>query len=199
VVLYFARNVPISATILHPIFNRYGIHAMTKAPLIRFLQNVLRLGSSQWAFFFVLLPCLVLPASAQVGFPKAAVSVPTDRSLSAALQSVNQCSANHELLVLPPISLRFGVDRNMDTSLEDQAQAIGDLPQGYDLWLHATASGDSLTGKETERQLTERIDSLLDSMPLKSPSVHGLIVEISEPPAAPDLYSFELLRLALTV
>jgi hypothetical protein len=141
---------------------------------------------------------MILPATAQVGLPRAAISIPTDQPLSAGLQSAERCEIQNKLIVLPPIHFQSTADVDAISSLEEQAQAIKNVPKGSDLWLHAIVSGDSLTGKETEKQLTDRVDALLKSMPLAFPAVRGLIVEVNEPQTAPDLYAFELVRLALT-
>ncbi len=54
-----------------------------------------------------------------------------------------------------------------------------------------------LAGSESERQITERVDAFVKSMPLSAAAVRGLIVEIKEPLTAPDLFAFGLVRLAL--
>ena len=180
---------------------------MTKAPLTQILQHGLRSTSSRWLSIFLLLPGFLLsPALAQVGLPRAAISVPTDGPVATNLQSIEQCATNHDWIVLPPIPFRLGADASINNSLEEQAAAIRDAPKGSNLWFHVIAKGDSLTGKETEKQLTDQVDVLLKSMPLASSGAHGLIVEVkreikgqvNEPRTAPDLYAFELLRLALT-
>jgi len=163
---------------------------MTKAPLIRILQHGLRSARSSSLLTLVLLPGLLLtPASAQVGLPRAAVSLPTEGQATPGVSSLERCEANHDIIVLPPIPLQFGTA---------QAPATENVPKGSGLWLHIIASGDSLTGNETEKQLTDQVDAVLKSMPLASPGVGGLIVEVNEPRTAPELYSFALLRLALS-
>ena len=52
-------------------------------------------------------------------------------------------------------------------------------------------------GKESEREITRRVDAFVKSMPLSAPAVRGLVVEIKEPPKAPELFAFGLVRLAL--
>ncbi len=59
-------------------------------------------------------------------------------------------------------------------------------------------SAGSLTGKESEKQITERVEAFLKPAPLSALAVRGLIVEIKEPLTAPDLFAFALLRLAVT-
>ena len=55
----------------------------------------------------------------------------------------------------------------------------------------------SLSGKESEQEITQRVDAFVKSMPLWRPAVRGLLVEIKEPLKAPDLFAFGLVRLAL--
>jgi hypothetical protein len=141
---------------------------------------------------------MLLPAAAQVGLPRVAISIPTDQPLNAGLQSAERCEIQNKVIVLPPIPFQSIADADAASSLEEQAQTIKSVPKDSDLWLHAIVSADSLIGNETEKQLTDRVDALLQSMPLASPAVRGLIVEVNEPRTAPDLYAFELLRLALT-
>ena len=172
---------------------------MTKASSVPVLQSAPGSTESRWIATLILFSWfMLLPATAQVGLPKAAVSIPTDRPLSAGLQSAERCEIQNKLIVLPPIHLQVALDESSVSLLEEQAQAIKSAPQGSDLWLHVIAGDDSLTGKETEKQLADQVDALLKSMPLGLPAIRGLIVEVNEPVTAPDLYAFELLHLALT-
>ena len=149
-------------------------------------------------FLLLLSGLKLVPATAQVGLPRVSISVPADQPLAEGLQSTEQCDVQNKLIVLPPIPFQLDGDQSAGSILEDQTQAIKNISQGSDLWLHILAGSDSLTGSETEKQLTDRVDALLKSMPLASPAVRGLIVEVNEPHKALDLYAFELLRLALT-
>ena len=49
-----------------------------------------------------------------------------------------------------------------------------------------------LTGKETEKQITEQVDAFLKQAPLAATSVRGVIVEPGTPHTASDLYVFAL-------
>jgi hypothetical protein len=172
---------------------------MTKAPLIQIWQHNPRATAVTWlSTVFLLSGFLLSTASAQTGLPRTAISIPTDGSIPAGLQSVEDCATNHDLIVLPPVAFGSEANESISNSLSEQTQAISNAAKGSDLWLHVIASGNSLTGGETEKQLTDRVDTLLTSMPLASPDVHGLIIEVNEPRTSPDLYAFELLRLALT-
>ena len=54
-----------------------------------------------------------------------------------------------------------------------------------------------LTGKESEQEITGRVDAFVKSLPLSAAAVRGLMVEIKEPLTDPDLFAFGLVRLAL--
>jgi len=138
-----------------------------------------------------------LPATAQVGLPRIAIGVPADQPIAAGLQSAEQCGIKNKLIVLPPISLQFTTDEGAGSSPVDQSQAIQSVPQDPTLWLHVIVGADSVSGSETEKQITDRVDASLKSLPLASPNVRGLIVEVNEPQTSFDLYAFALLRLAL--
>jgi len=138
----------------------------------------------------------LLPLAAQSNLPGTALSIPADQTVSAGLDAVSHCDLPNKQIVLPAISLTADADTN-NNALQEQTRAIQGSPQGAAFWLHAVAKGNLLTGQETEKQLTEQADAFAKSMPLALPAVQGLIVEANEPQTAADLYSFELLRLAL--
>ncbi|MGA7893086.1 MAG: hypothetical protein WCA49_07670 [Candidatus Sulfotelmatobacter sp.] len=139
-----------------------------------------------------------MPIAAQAGLPKAASSIPTDRGLGAGLKAAEQCEFPGKLIVLPPLSFQFAGDESPASLFEEQAQAVQNMPEGSEVWLHVVVGAGSLTGKESEKQITERVDAFLKPAPLSAPAVRGVIVEIEEPLAAPDLFAFGLLRLAVT-
>ncbi len=139
-----------------------------------------------------------LPLPAEAGLPKAAVSIPTDQDLAAGLKAAEQCDLQGKLIVLPPLPFQFAADGGSTNLFEEQARAVQNLPEGSEIWLHVIVDAASLTGQESEKQITERVDAFLKSAPLSAPAVRGLIVEVNEPLTAPDLLAFALLRLALT-
>jgi hypothetical protein len=71
------------------------------------------------------------------------------------------------------------------------------MPQGSEVWLRVLVGSTSLTGKESEKQLTERVDAFLKPAPLSAPAVRGLIVEVNDPVTSPDQFAFGLLRMAV--
>jgi hypothetical protein len=139
---------------------------------------------------------LLLPLTAEAGLPRVAISIPTDQSLAAGLKAAEQCNLPGKVIVLPPLSFDFS--KGEEPSALDE-QAVESIPQGVEVWLHVVMDAGSLTGKESEREITERVDALAKSLPLSATAVHGLVVEIKEPQAANDLFAYGLIRLALAV
>jgi hypothetical protein len=72
------------------------------------------------------------------------------------------------------------------------------VPEGSEVWLRVVVGAGSGAGNETEKQITERVDAFVKSMPLSAAAVRGLVVEIREPLTAPGLFAFGLVRLALS-
>jgi hypothetical protein len=140
---------------------------------------------------------LLLPLTAEAGLPRVAISIPTDQSFAAGLKVAEQCDVPGKLIVLPPLSLDFARSENSASLSEEQAQAIHSAPEGTEIWLHVVVEAVSLTGKESEQEITGWIDAFVKSLPLSASAVSGLIVEIQEPLKAPDLFAFAMVRLAL--
>ncbi len=105
-----------------------------------------------------------------------------------------------KLIVLPPLAFDLTGSEKPASLFEEQAQAVRSMPEGSEVWLHVVVRTDSLTGNESEKQITERVNAFLKPMLLLAPAVRGLIVEIesSEPLTAPDRFAFGLVQLALT-
>ena len=140
---------------------------------------------------------LFFPLAAEAGLPRAAVSIPTDQSLAVGLKAAEQCDVRNKLIVLPPLAFNFAGDQSPASVLGEQAQAVQGVPEGSEVWLHVVVAAGSLVGNESEKQITERVDAFVKSMPLSASAVRGLIVEIQGTLTAPDLFAFGLVRLAL--
>jgi hypothetical protein len=139
---------------------------------------------------------LLIPLAAEAGLPRVAISVPPDQDVAAGLKAAEQCDVPGKVIVLPSISFDFA--RSAESPSVDE-QAIDSIPQGVEAWLHVIAHADSLTGKESEREINERVDALVKLLPLSAPAVHGLVVEIKGPLTADDLFAYGLIRLSLAV
>jgi hypothetical protein len=143
----------------------------------------------------LLFPILFLPLTAQAGLPRIAASIPTDQGFAVGLNAAEQCDVPGKLIVLPPLSFDFAGGENPSGLSEEQT--IQSAPEGVEIWLHVVVEAGSLTGKESEQQIIQRVDAFVKSLPLAATAVRGLLVEMKEPLKAPDLFAFGLVRLAL--
>jgi hypothetical protein len=141
-------------------------------------------------------------ATAQVGLPRNAVSIPSplsDQNLATSLQNAHSCVVSGSTIVLPPVLLQFGASQSQSRLFEEQARAFQNLPHDTEVWLHIVVDPGTLNGTESEKQVIEQVSAFLNSAPLSSPVVRGVIVEPSTPQKNLDLYIFGLLRLAVSV
>jgi hypothetical protein len=140
---------------------------------------------------------LLLPLTSEAGLPRVAISIPTDQSLAAGLQAAGKCNVPGKLIVLPPLSFDLAGGEILASPWEGPPLRSGG--EGFDIWLHVVAEVGPLIGKESEQEITQRVNALVESLPLSAPMVRGLVVEIKEPLRAPDLFTFGLVRLALAI
>ena len=148
------------------------------------------------ASFASLTVFLFLPLTAEAGLPRVAISIPAAQTLDAGLQAAEPCDVPGEVIVLPPLSFDLARD---EESTSVHPQILESIPQGIEVWLHVVVHAGSLTGKESEREITERVDAFVKSLPLSASPVRGLMVEIQGPLAADDLFAYGLMRMALTI
>jgi hypothetical protein len=139
---------------------------------------------------------LLLPLTAEAGLPRVAISLSTDQNIAVGLKTAEECKVPEKLIVLPPQSFNLAA-REIPTSVLDE-QTIQNVPEGSELWLHVVVEAGPIAGKESEPEITQRVDAFVKSMPLSTPAVRGLVLEIKAPLTAPDLLAFGLVRLALT-
>jgi hypothetical protein len=141
---------------------------------------------------------IFLPLTAEASLPRVAVSIPTDHNLAAGLRAAEQCGVQGKLIVLPPLPFQFAGDASPASLLEEQAHALRTMPEGSEVWLRVVVESGPLTGQESEKQITERVNAFLKLAPLSAPAVRGIMVEVKEPLTAPDLVTFGLIRLAVS-
>lgn len=154
-------------------------------------------GLERFLALLVLSVFLFLPLTAEAGLPRAAVSIPTDQGLGVGLKAAEQCDVPGKLMVLPALTFDFAGGESPASAFEEQVQAAQALPEASEVWLDVVVEPGSLAGNESEKQITERVDALVKQMPLSAPAVRGLMIELTEPRAASDLFAFGLVRLAL--
>ncbi len=171
---------------------------MKSSPELATLPSARGAGLRRIAALLLFSIFVFLPRTATAGLPKAAISIPADQNLAAGVKAAEQCALPGKLIVLPPVLFQVAGDASPAALFEEQARALQSMPEGSEVWLRVVAESGSLTGQETEKQMTERVDAFLKAAPLSDPAVRGLIVEIKEPMTAPDLFAFALLRLGVT-
>ncbi len=163
-------------------------------------RQVYRWGSRRRLGPILLLSVLpLLPLTAEAGLPRVALSIPTDPSFARGLKAEEECDVPGKLIFLPPVSFDLASDESPASLFEEQAQAVHSEAEGSEIWLHVVVEDSSLTGKESEQEITRRVDAFMNSLPLSATAVRALVVEIKEPPKVPDLFAFALVHLALSV
>jgi hypothetical protein len=176
---------------------------MNSSVFSAFLPSSRRSGLQRIAAFMLFSGCALATATAQAGLPRDMVSLPaspsgqgSSTSLAANLKEANQCRED-STIVLPKVVFQFGAEGDTNRQFAEQAQAIQSLPASAQVWLHVAIAPEAITGKETEKQLTEQVDGFLKQAPLSASVVRGVIVESGAPQTTPNSYVFALLRLAV--
>jgi hypothetical protein len=144
---------------------------------------------------------LLVPLTAEAGLPRVAISIPPDQSVAEGLKAAEQCDVPGKVIVLPSLSLNFAGDfaDGVNSASPTEERAVQGAPEGSEIWLHVAVEAGSLAGKESEQEITQRVDTFVKSLPLSAPAVRGLLVEMKGPLTAPDLFAFGLVRLTLAV
>jgi hypothetical protein len=144
---------------------------------------------------------LLVPLTAEAGLPRVAISIPPDQSVAEGLKAAEQCDVPGKVIVLPSLSLNFAGDfaDGVNSASPTEERAVQGAPEGSEIWLHVAVEAGSLAGKESEQEITQRVDTFVKPLPLSALAVRGLLVEMKGPLTAPDLFAFGLVRLALAV
>ena len=175
---------------------------MMNAPLFSAALALSRKSGFKRVASLLLVSCCALAtAAAQAGLPRDMVSIPAltsdqNTSLAASLKAANRCGQDSPI-VLPKVVFQLGAEDRSGRQFAEQAEAVQNLPSGAQVWLHVAVDPEALPADESEKQLTEQVDSFLKQAPLSAASVRGLILEPSTPRTASNLYVFALLRLAV--
>ena len=146
-------------------------------------------------FSFLLSVFLLLPLAAEASLPRAAISIPPDQNVIEGLEAAGQFGLPNKLIVLPPLIFDLANGGTLSSSFDEKT--LQGMPQETEIWLRVVVGAGSLTGKESEQEIAERVDAFVRSLPLSATAVRGLLVEIQGPPSAPDLFTFSLVRLVL--
>jgi hypothetical protein len=132
----------------------------------------------------------ITPA-ATAASPKYAYTVPTDQASNAA-----DCDAKNTVAVMPAVLFRLGEGAPAG-AFAAQTKAIAGLREGSTAWLHVRIAAGSLSGSEAENAISGRISAFIKEAPLSAAGVTGAIVEIEEPQAMSERFTFGLVSLAL--
>ncbi len=116
---------------------------------------------------------LLLPLMANAGLPRVAISISTDQSFAVGLKADEQCDVPGKLIVLPPLFFDFTGGESPTSFFEEQA--VQSVPEGFEVWLHVVVKAGSLSGNESEQEITERVDAFVKSIPLSAAAVRGLL------------------------
>jgi hypothetical protein len=176
---------------------------MNSSILSASLASSRRSGLRCIAVFLLFSGCALATSTAQAGLPRDMVSLPApasgqglNTSLAANLKEANQCRED-STIVLPKVVFQVGAEGDFNRQFAEQARAIQNLPASAQVWLHIAIAPEAITGRETEKQLTEQVDGFLKQAPLSASAVRGVIVEPGAPQTAPNSYVFALLRLVV--
>jgi hypothetical protein len=145
----------------------------------------------------LLLVFLVPPTARATALPKYGYTLPVSSDVGQAIKASEQCGTKDKVVLLPPWQLNLGGDNDAANSGDNQARILAALAEGTEVYLRLRVRAGTLTGQETEKALTSRVTEFLSRLPLANAKVRGLLVEVEEPIAAPELLSFALISVAV--
>src|SRR5215469_4137316 len=151
-----------------------------------------RLGIALSVFAGILLWTPMTNASS---IPRFGCAIPATSDPSQQAKSVELCGTKDNVVMLPAWQLDLG--ESTATQSQVQNQILNALGADAEVYLRIQVRSAGLTGKESEKVLTERVGAVLGHLPLSNPKVHGLLVEVEQPFTAPESSSFALLNIAV--
>jgi hypothetical protein len=189
--------------VAHPIANiackLQLIWFMMKSSPISAIPNAMKLASSEQAVAFLLaFAFLVLQPTAKAALPKYAFSVPAGLNAAEGIRTAEPCGTKGKVLVMPALSFQLAGETGATSAYEEQTRALMGISEDAEVFLNATVAAGSLTGADTEQQIAERVAAFLKRLPLSSPPVRALLVEVQEPLTNPNLFAYSLVNLAVT-
>lgn len=129
--------------------------------------------------------------------PKFGYAIPADRDASLAAKAAESCGTKDNIVLLPAWTLNLAGGNDTGNGNDVQARILDGLAEDADVYLRIRVLASALTGQESEKVLTDRVAGLLGHMPLTNAKVHGLLIEVEPPIAAPELVSFALVNVAV--
>lgn len=129
--------------------------------------------------------------------PRFGYGIPAGSDPSRAMKAVELCGSKDNVVLLParPLNLAGGDDTGSQADIQNAI--LGALAEGTEAYLHIEVRSTGLTGQESEKALTDRVAQVLSELPLTNAKVHGLLIEVEDPIASPQLLSFALVNVAV--
>lgn len=114
------------------------------------------------------------------------------------IRAAEQCGTKDNVILLPPWPLNLAAADDGGAQADVQRKILDALPEDVEVYLRIQVRSAGLTGQEPEKTISDRVAHLIGALPLANPKIRGLLVEEVEPsPAAPDLFSFALVTVAV--
>ena len=137
------------------------------------------------------------PMTNATALPKFGYSIPSGPDLSQLTKTAENCGTKDNVVLLPSWQLNLAGGDNAGNQADIQAKLLDALAEDAEVYLRIQVRSVGLTGQEPEKVITDRVAQLLHQLPLANAKVHGLLVEVEQPLAAPELSSFALLNIAV--
>lgn len=139
---------------------------------------------------------LAAPMTNAATIPRFGYTLPSNPDANELRATVELCGTKDNAVLLSPWQLNLATGDAGNQSATP-AQLLDALPEEAEVYLRIQVRSDGLTGQESEKVITDRITELLHHLPLTSTKVHGLLIEVAEPLAAPALSSFGFVNIAV--
>ena len=131
--------------------------------------------------------------------PKLGFSVPADANMQEIRETVTRSGLREPVLILPPTRIVLGDNQSQGGPFDAYGQILRSVPEGSLVFLRLVieAGASARGGREQEKAVTDMISDLLSRLPVRDPSVRGLLVEIRGPAPSLQLLQFALANLAV--
>ena len=137
------------------------------------------------------------PLAEAGSIPKFGYAIPADSDLSHATKATELCGTKDNVVLLPARLLNLAGGDETGNQGDVQSAILGALADEAEVYLRVQVRSSGLTGQESEKVLTDRVAQRLNRLPLSNAKVHGLLIEVEEPIAAPQLLTFALVNFAV--
>jgi hypothetical protein len=153
-------------------------------------------GYQRVSALLIAVAALSLPTTLKAGLPKYAFSVPTAQSGADGVKAAETCGLKGKIWVMPPLSFHLSGEEESG-QFQEQTMALMGITDDAEVFLHLKVGGEAVVGGATESQISQHTSSFLKRLPLSTPAVRGVIIEVEEPFNNPDLYAFALVGIGV--